>query len=591
MADPSAIRAGRAVVELSADDSKLKAATKRGEKYLKDLGKAGKEVNDQAGGGGFFERMALRAKENRRDKRASGEAALEQTLRSRGGLADFGADALGIGMPVMIAQAAGSMLKQASEQMMELRRQYRAGETDGAQMARGIATSLPVIGDMVAGFLNIRELITGEREEIDKVNAAAKRGTEEWNARMRAAEKYREILSTIRLATAKALGEAATVGKDEFTQERNRIFQDQLALQERRKARIVNPWGAAADFDKENEPMLKALEEEKKVAKQAVADADDDQKDKAAASLQEVEDRITRIKQQIQQRREEIQAADQAQMDAEAKALQARAGDVSRRETDKTMREWTEIRQLQNAAIQDRQERELAELDTRYQAEIASAHQLGRETWAIFAKYGQARANMEERHRHEKADRDREEAHRLQEIQLQGIESGNARELALIDAKYQAEMDKARANPGTRDEAAIASQWAAERAQAEIRQAREVADARHELDVEIEQERMALMKRGLSERLAQLEIERREALRREEDPRTTTGVGADRINALYDLREQRARMLGQSGAGSFSAAELSRMGNTGPLDSIAKATQETAENTRRMANGGMTFGS
>src|SRR5690242_20700153 len=131
MSDQSAIRAGKAVVELSGDDKKLKEATKRSEKYLKDLGKSAQDVGKEASGG-FLERLAQRAKAMRKERRASGESALEKMLGSGGNLATAGAQALGIGMPVMIAEQIGKGFAEATDKIIELRKQYREGTLDEA---------------------------------------------------------------------------------------------------------------------------------------------------------------------------------------------------------------------------------------------------------------------------------------------------------------------------------------------------------------------------------------------------------------------------------------------------------------------------
>jgi hypothetical protein len=152
----------------------------------------------------------------------------------------------------------------------------------------------------------------------------------------------------------------------------------------------------------------------------------------------------------------------------------------------------------------------------------------------------------------------------------------------LLDAKYRFEYDQAKERPGEMDPKAVAAQWRQARTNLLAQQAQEQADAQHELDVDIERTRNSIEKKGLAGRLADIELERRERLRKEHDPRTTTGVSDAKVNELFDLRRRMELMGSRSTAGTFSARELSRMGGTGnPLDQIAKHTRETATNTRR----------
>lgn len=702
MADPNAIRAGKAVVELSADDSKLKAATQRSAKYLHDLGKASHEVNS-ASSGGFFDRLAARARSEQMDDRASGENALQRALGSKEGAAGFLADTLGVGLQAMVAGAIGTALKSATEQAVSLKEQLRQGKITEEELYRGLATGIPILGDFVAGFLNIRELVTGERAEIERITQEMKRGEAAMNAKVRAAQQYRDILRQITTEASRAVLATQGAGADDYSKERDQIAQTRRELEETKADLDVGISKRADEYYASKQKELEAAEEKVRTAnakrereldnhrlggkvnakakerydqdpeylaakaeadrlrkeandkKQEIIDAEkksvNAQLGTVAARDKENNDRRARdyaqsyaeadrmiataltagTAQRLRLRGKEhdaemaqlqtaldqqIKSIDTAEQDrirkfglkpgskeydqvkeqAEAQRQAARNDNTAKveaagvKEYERQRREALSLREIQNQAIQDQQKREMAALDDKHTAELEMAQNAGRDTYQIALKWEVEKSNLQEQHRRENAQREREEALRLEQLKLQGIDNRNQRELAAIDAKYRGEIKEAEANPGTRDPAAIRQQWTEERGQAQRRQALDTADAIRDIDLQIERERTAIQKRGISERLAQIEIDRREALRREADPRTTTGIGADKVNELYGLRQQRELMGRGSAAGSFSAAELSRMGGEGPINLIAKHTKETADNTRRMVDSGMAFG-
>lgn len=175
----------------ASDDSApgLASFRQRVERTMKDTERA------SASNGGFLERMAARARENRADQRRTGENALQNVLTSPSGAVGFAADSLGIGIQVMAADALGRALDASTRKAIELRDALREGKITTEEMARGFATSLPVLGSFVGFFLNVRELITGEQAEIDKANAAVKRQEESFRRKQSLLIENRNLLA------------------------------------------------------------------------------------------------------------------------------------------------------------------------------------------------------------------------------------------------------------------------------------------------------------------------------------------------------------------------------------------------------------
>ena len=703
MPDAAAIRAGRAAVEISGDDTQLKAATERSKGYLKQVGQAaaqtGKETNQ-----GFLANLAMQAKLNRKEKRASGESALEKALSSGGGLTNFAAESLGVGLPMMVTGAIGDAFKESTSKILEMRQALKEGKITQEEMVRGLAEGIPILGSFVSGFMNIREMITGEKTEIAEVNAEAKRTTEIFEAQYKAAQKLRDILRELHTTAAKTTLAAGAVGKDEFTQQRSSIAQARVDLTAKRDEGGKKQ---AEEYDKEKDAQIKGLEEEARIADQKLAEFQkavpdykitDSQDKKNDPLFKEVYDQLAGLTTNSEGAHRRLQGArtekktghDQiiadtgAALDAQEKKLDAEAADVEKRyaeawgqagraaalaldqalasgaatrlrnrgqeyqaektELDQALKqqlaaidqhtreelkrfgvtdqkdprygvivgqgesaksaategnaaqqeaaankEWNRrrqqaltLQQLQNEALEDHRAREVATLDVRYRAEVDEAMHAGKETLSIFARWEQEKANLVQRHAREKLEQAKANEQSLLALQLESLDNAQQRELALLDAKYQAEYQYAQRHPDEKDPNAVLAQWQQAHGNLVKQQAQQVGDAQRAMDVEIEHAQNAVSKRGLAQRLADLEIERRERLRQEADPRFTTGVGAAKIQQLYDLKRQQELMQGRSAAGSFSARELGRMGGNQPLDEIAQHTRNTAANTKKL---------
>jgi hypothetical protein len=105
----------------------------------------------------------------------------------------------------------------------------------------------------------------------------------------------------------------------------------------------------------------------------------------------------------------------------------------------------------------------------------------------------------------------------------------------------------------------IAARWTAARENMEKRHMEQVKQAAGDMDYEIAQQKIVNTKKGIDQRLALNELERQRELKRELDSATTTNVGVDRINELYDLKKKQIEQQGFGVFGSFNAAALEAM--------------------------------
>jgi hypothetical protein len=123
----------------------------------------------------FFDRLASKAKQVQRDDRMSGESALGRFARGgAGGAADFGLSMLGAGGAAIGIQFAGTALKNVATSLQEIRDLSKDVSKDWTDIADKLGRSVPVFGEVFAAGREIRELFTGTRAEIEKINAETK---------------------------------------------------------------------------------------------------------------------------------------------------------------------------------------------------------------------------------------------------------------------------------------------------------------------------------------------------------------------------------------------------------------------------------
>jgi hypothetical protein len=177
-------------------------------------------VKAHDGASGVFDRVAKRLKAMQAESRASGEMALQRTLGSPQGLAQAGLDALGVGLPAVVVDSVGRAFSSVTEKALELRKQLREGATDAREIAVEFSKSIPILGSFVSGWLNVRELITGEKAAIEAINAETKRSNELYTIQASLLQKQKQALIDIRNEITRTNRETAKVGADDATVKR-----------------------------------------------------------------------------------------------------------------------------------------------------------------------------------------------------------------------------------------------------------------------------------------------------------------------------------------------------------------------------------
>ncbi|HEX4796186.1 MAG TPA: hypothetical protein VH370_20520 [Humisphaera sp.] len=171
-----------------------------------------------------------------------------------------------------------SEIKGAAEHMAELNKQIEEGDRSWQGIAIGVGKSLPIFGRVVEAGQAIREALTGERLEIDRVNESAKAGTEHAEFMLRSVREQRKEWVEIGRSVRDAYQEAARAG---------------LAGPAATIARInTGQQNRAADIPEQMQDALRAADD--KFAKQ-FADANKRASDLAARLQPDEGQRIARI--------------------------------------------------------------------------------------------------------------------------------------------------------------------------------------------------------------------------------------------------------------------------------------------------------
>ena len=626
MSDTSAVKAGEAYVEASLKDDKLKAGMAKMAADGKQFAKNYQQVTAQAEGG-FMDRLALTAKQNRKEKRASGETALEKTL-SGGGMVDMAADALGVGLPVMVADQMGKALQGATGKAIELRDQLKKGTITQEEMIEGLARGIPVLGSWVGAFSDIGELMTGNKAAIEEINEETKRSVIIQNSLNKSHERFQQIIKDINLETAKRQIDTESIGKDPFTKAENEIRKREkdmeakrseandkkkqiqtdadTALETLRKAKEnadrelynFDNGGATpsfADLKKmRSEDPAKALVEWKQKARQPYQDKATETNSQLDAAHRRVRDDQSKIDSDFKKSyggQIEQNAAERAQL---AKDQAEKDLDLLQDQGEKVLRltasiEANKLRLQGEFAAAARREAEVDATIKKQEVEKQLRDTLkglpeSDPTRAKLTQGSKAELSAVEDEKNAKindgikqqADEERNQLASLQKLKTDAIQDTHQRQLQEIKDRYAAERDTALA--AGKSITSINANEAQETANLKVRQAADSADAQRELDQQIATEDIHLHKKGLAEKIALLEQERAEALRKNADPRTANHLDPAQINRLYDMRKALELRHSETSLGSFSADEIARMGGGSrqlELEGIVKNTQAT----------------
>jgi TP901 family phage tail tape measure protein len=162
------------------------------------------------------------------------------------------------------------------------------------------------------------------------------------------------------------------------------------------------------------------------------------------------------------------------------------------------------------------------------------------------------------------------------------IDNEHQREIAEIRAKYAEQLKNA---ASAEERAALEAAMNREIAASDRAYGKQQEEESRNIDDEIAKAEIEATTTGRQRELALLEIERIAALREA----SKAGADTDKVNKLFNLRRQlldrstTADIFGRLSSGTFSAQAAAMMGRSNAQERTAKATEETAKNTRRIA--------
>jgi hypothetical protein len=128
------------------------------------------KVKAEDAASGVFANVAKNLRTMQQESRREGEGALERALGSKQGAAGAVADYLGVGLQAIVVDQLGNAFKNVTEKAMEMRQQLAEGKVSTGDMVTEMAKGVPILGSFVDGWLNVRELVTGEKAEIAAIN-------------------------------------------------------------------------------------------------------------------------------------------------------------------------------------------------------------------------------------------------------------------------------------------------------------------------------------------------------------------------------------------------------------------------------------
>jgi hypothetical protein len=248
MPDTNSIKAGRAYVALSADNSELKQDLDEAEAELRRYGKIADET-----GQGFYSSLTQSIRSMKRENATSGEKALENVLGGGSqAIAGTVADALGAGAAVIGINFFAEAIKTAAENATKLRAELASGDANMGDLVEKAISSIPVLGEVWQAGRAVREFFTGEKADIERVNRESKLTVDILENQAAAAQKVHKIMLDLAVSTAKVRSETAGIGKDSYTQQR-------LAIESRMAERSSTSQERDADINSQLSGFDKAV--------------------------------------------------------------------------------------------------------------------------------------------------------------------------------------------------------------------------------------------------------------------------------------------------------------------------------------------
>ena len=182
------------------------------------------KITASDGASGIFERAAKNIRAMRMESRRSGENAVQTVLNSPQGVVGAVADYFGMGLQAIIVDKLGEAFKNATDKMIEMRAKLAEGKVGVGDMVVEMAKGLPILGGFVSGWLNVREMVTGEKAAIEALNKETAQNIELSKLQLSSQKAIREVMLDLATKTRHTNTATANIGADPFTQGRNNIM-------------------------------------------------------------------------------------------------------------------------------------------------------------------------------------------------------------------------------------------------------------------------------------------------------------------------------------------------------------------------------
>jgi hypothetical protein len=615
------IKAGKAYIELGVDEA-YKPQLNKAKQELDGWAKAVKNVSEP-------KTLGQRAKAFLRGENESGDKALDRLVK--GGLESV-LNVLGAGIATTVIHLLAADIAAAAEKATELAAAFKRGDVNAADMANSIGLSLPVLGEVFRAGNALNDLFTGEKEAVKAITEEADRMLKVQDAQLASAESLEKVLNDIAAARGKADTERENIGRDPYSAA---IANLEESESERLRSRGARRKAAIKEATKD---AIEAVKEQAKIAADAQKEFDDlniyqgkavspdyqrrlDNAEKAAAQenkkLNELRAAASNASTETGKAFDEaegsgkgtgaIGAANSAKIAEERRKAEEQFGqdvaDGIRKGADAQeqaridgLRAEGRLYEADIEQIRDAAAKKIAEIRKAAQeqkkaigATSPTDHRgiiidavAGAQIASVVAGAGQQAARAAQAQH----DRQAQSVRTLDELKAQSITDAEERDKASVNARYKYEIDQAHGN--AEKIKALEAQKQQELANIDAKYQRQRADASREIQDQIDAMEIQRTQHGMAGRLAMIELERKQAIARENDPARRTGASLQDINRLYD--EKRLMEMSRSAAseGFFSAAAAdaaNRGGFSGGdlMQQLVVAAKETAKNTAATA--------
>jgi hypothetical protein len=219
-------------------------------------GKAGEEA------GGSW--LAGFAKKLRSDDRKTGELVLGSFLgRGMGGLADMGASALNIGVPVMIGTFAVKGINDMLTKVNELNAAVARGEANWADVGMEVGKSVPGLGEVVRLGETINETLTGEKARRESITREIQAANAAMDAQVALSARLRDIRNETMKTVGNEKAAAAGIGKSAEEAELLKVREEIKQLENPGNQRLMDKKAREGAVGEANEAIKRAKDAKK----------------------------------------------------------------------------------------------------------------------------------------------------------------------------------------------------------------------------------------------------------------------------------------------------------------------------------------